>query len=232
MKSLSDTPSFYSTEEEFMKYLGQTSYYITLQNCVRKIVSMFNPKEILELGFGVGTTSIILAKDNPNCKITSIDIRKDMRIIAENKANEENVNNIKFITADFTEHIKNTDKLPALVVLLYSFHHIHDPLEKKINFLNDCYQKLPKGGILCIAETFIPNLSLDPLNSAEIVKLWADRSITGYYSTFWASRGLCAKDSIPKNTPFNPTFLSFKNSSSFISFTLQSISKLMFKFLF
>lgn len=43
------TPSFYTTEETFEKYLGQTSHYLALQDAVVDLVASIDPDRILEI---------------------------------------------------------------------------------------------------------------------------------------------------------------------------------------
>ena len=73
-----ETPSFYNNEEYFKKYLGQTSYYTNLQNIVKKIISLIEPNNVLELGAALGTTSIQLAKKYPDISFTGTDLREDV----------------------------------------------------------------------------------------------------------------------------------------------------------
>jgi ubiquinone/menaquinone biosynthesis C-methylase UbiE len=132
MGKFENTQSFYDTSEEFKKYLGQTSYYKMLQHSVSKIVSILKPERILELGFGTGSTSIMLAEENKEIEITAVDLREDMKVIAETDSNKLNLKNISFIVSDMSEYIYNLDKIQDFILFLYSFHHIEDPIEKKL----------------------------------------------------------------------------------------------------
>lgn len=187
MIGFNETPSFYDSNEKFIKYLGQTSYYKMLQNCVNKIINVVKPNNILELGFGTGATSMMLAEENKNCKITSVDIREEMKTLAEKNANDIGLKNIEFITEDMLDYINNAAKVPEMMFLLYSFHHIEDPLIKKEEFLKKCFLKMPTGGRLCIAETFLPESINIAHEKSETKKLWGERIFEAYSSTFWAS---------------------------------------------
>ncbi len=57
----------------------------------------------LEVGTGSGCISITLAKNLPNCNFVAIDISKEALEIAQKNAQENQVNNIKFIELDFLE---------------------------------------------------------------------------------------------------------------------------------
>ncbi|MBU7006858.1 class I SAM-dependent methyltransferase [Phosphitispora fastidiosa] len=196
MKDYDKTPSFYKTDEVFQKYLGRTSYYVALQSAVSKIVSLSKPKEILELGTGTGATAHRLAEENPECIIVSIDVREEMVQTAISIASDKGINNVKFLKADMVEYVRNIQVLPELLILLYSFHHIMDPIEEKVGFLKTCLEKLPVGGRICIAETFLPGAKSEIMIEAETRRLWSSRIIEGYASTFWAALDGLSQDNI------------------------------------
>lgn len=157
MSEYDRTPSFYSDDDTFEKYLGQTSYYLALQRSVVDLVSHVAPDQILELGSGTGTTTLRLADDFPETEVLGIDNRETVIEISRAKVEERGLSNVAFETADMTEFVTASDSLSEMVVLLYSFHHIPDPLQQKIDFLEDCYANLPEKGHICIAETFLKN---------------------------------------------------------------------------
>lgn len=178
------TPSFYSDEDTFKKYLGQTSYYLSLQNSVVEIVSHVAPDRITELGSGTGETTIRLADEFPSADVLGIDNRESVTEIARTNLDELDLSNLTFETADMREHVQGS--LPEMVVMLYSFHHIPDPLQKKIDFLESSYETLPDGGYICIAETFLKTDARNELADREVRSTWADRGLEGYASTFWS----------------------------------------------
>lgn len=181
------TPSFYDTTETFEKFLGQTSYYQTLQANVVKLVSHVNPDRITELGSGTGETAVRLADEFPETEVLGIDNRETVVEVSRDTADERDLPNLVFETAEMTEYVAATTSLPEMVVCLYSFHHIPDPIERKGEFLEDCYAALPDGGHLCIAETFLTTDAHDASARREIRLRWADRGLEGYASTFWAA---------------------------------------------
>ena len=199
MENFDITPSFYNSDEVFKKYLGETSYYKKLQHAISKIIKIVKPKEIIEFGFGTGETSLMLAKENPNIFIKAIDKRTNMVTIAKKKAKLLNTKNIHFSKGEMVEYVNQEGYLPDFVLLLYSFHHIEDPLEKKIDFLKKAKIKLPKNGRICIAETFLPEgnneLQLEDLTK----QLWSERIKEGYASTFWASLTNLSEEGIKKS---------------------------------
>lgn len=180
------TPSFYTTDDTFKKYLGQTSYYLALQSAVVKIVSHINPNQITELGTGTGETAMRLADEFPMTEVRGIDNRETVVEVSRNKADALDLPNVTFETADMREHVQ-IGSLPELVVLLYSFHHIPDPLQRKVEFLEDCYVALPEGGHVCIAETFLTTDDRNESADREVRTTWADRGLEAYATTFWSA---------------------------------------------
>lgn len=189
-----DTPSFYNNEEYFNNYLGCTSYYTALQNVVSKIIGFVEPKNVLEMGSALGTTTNLLAEQYTNVNFTGIDIRRD--IVEEAIQLSKGRSNVHFLTADMCEYAKRNLYDYDLIFLLYSFHHILDPLENKEIFLEDCFKNMKANSYLLIAETFLPDgitvLKEDP----SISKLFTYRSEEGYASTFWAALENISSDGI------------------------------------
>lgn len=188
------TPSFYTSDDTFEKYLGQTSYYRKLQNSVVEIASHVDPDRITALGSGTGKTAIRLSAEFPSTEVVGIDNRESVIEISRDNLDGLDHPNLTFELADMREYVRRS--LPEMVVMLYSFHHIPDPLDRKVNFLEDCYETLPDGGYICIAETFLTTDSRDELADREIRSTWADRGFEGYASTFWAALDGLTDDAI------------------------------------
>lgn len=179
-----DTPSFYTDKEYFNKYLGCTSYYIGLQHIVSKLISLINPKNVLELGCALGTTSIKLAEQYKNIEFEGSDIRAD--IVEQANSLALNIENLKFTCEDMCNAVKNKNiSQYDLIFLLYSFHHIVDPVGNKIVFLKNCYNNMKSGSYLLIAETFLPEETHGLSNDNSIRKLFEQRAEEGYASTYW-----------------------------------------------
>lgn len=187
MADYDGTPSFYTSNEAFEKFLGQTSYYEGLQDNVVKLVSHAGPDQITEMGTGTGKTAVRLADKFPGAEVLGIDNRESVVDVSRENADTLDLPNLAFETADMTDYVAEVDTLAEMVVCLYSFHHIPDPLHRKVEFLEDCYATLPAGGHLCIAETFLTTDARDELARREVRTQWADRGLEGYASTFWAA---------------------------------------------
>ena len=180
-----ETPSFYNNEEYFKKYLGQTSYYTNLQSIVKKIVSLIKPDNVLELGAALGTTSIQLAKEYPNVSFVGTDLREDVVVLA--KEASSNIENLSFFSEDMCKTVKKSLEKYDLIFLLYSFHHIEDPINKKEYFLKDCFKNMKEGSYLFILETFFPEELNSEKEEQAILDLWKIRAKEGYASTYWAA---------------------------------------------
>lgn len=212
-KDFDKTPSFYNNEEVFEKYLGMTSYYLGLQTCVEKLIALIAPQRVVELGSATGATSIRFAKRFKNIEFTGIDMREDVVAIANSL--KENLKNLAFVVDDMTQFVKNEIDVD-FILMLYSYHHILDPLENKITFLNDTYKHMKNGAYLCIAETFIPDSADGIEDKKEIMNLWATRKNEGYASTFWN-----ALDGIDKKAIFEATSIAdYCGNNEFIAGTL------------
>lgn len=177
------TPSFYKTEEMFMKFLGQSSYYVALQNAVSKIVRLCRPETLVEMGAGTGATANRLARENPGCRVTGVDMRDEMIRLAREAAPE----NATYVKEDMLDYVKNRAQLPDMTIFLYSFHHIADPAEKKRDFLVTCRARLPSRGRICVADIFLPESFGDIEQEALTRNRWSLRQLEGYSSTFWAA---------------------------------------------
>jgi len=187
MKDYNQTPSFYNNEEVFKKYLGRTSYYLSLQNAVAKVISLLKPKHIVELGSGTGATVNRIASENKESEFIAVDVRDEMVKVGQNLSNEMNNKNVLFISFDMVKYINECNTLPEFIYMLYSFHHIEDPIDNKHNFLKSCFGKMDSGSRLCIAEAFLPEHTNYIDLQANLKKIWASRSFEGYASTLWES---------------------------------------------
>lgn len=178
------TPSFYNNEEYFNKYLGKTSYYTSLQNIVEKIISLAKPNTVLEMGAALGSTTLLMASRFPNTKFIGTDIRED--IVSKALDLSKDVSNVSFFVADMCELAQQDLSSYDLIYLLYSFHHISDPICNKTAFLQNCYLNMKKGSFLLITETFLPDGIPQLEKHASIRELFKLRAEEGYASTFWA----------------------------------------------
>lgn len=182
MSEYEKTPSFYNSEQTFKKYLGETSYYLNLQNSVIDLIKYSKSDSILELGSGLGHTTRRINLECENIKnITAIDNRD--KVINKCK-NKNEFDNIHYKNNDMTNYVTENEINEQFILLLYSFHHIEDPHSNKKSFLQDIYKKMNENSYICIAEAFLPE---ENSNYDSIKHLWNLRSKEGYASTFWNS---------------------------------------------
>ena len=177
-----NTPSFYNNNEYFERYLGRTSYYLGLQKAVDKIIAAVGPEKVLELGTALGTTLLMLADKYSDILFEGVDMRGEVVLQAEKKSRK----NSRFTVADMCKYVEASLKDYDMIYMLYSFHHIPDPLGKKIDFLRNCFLNMKEGAYLLIAESFLPE-SVEELQGKEILHLFNQRALEGYASTFWES---------------------------------------------
>lgn len=191
-----DTPSFYNNEEYFKKYLGCTSYYSGIQNVTEKLISLTKPANVLELGAALGATTSKLVAAFPDMSFNGTDIREDIVKQAEEDSDRKGIKNVSFFAEDMCKTAKRDLSGYDLIYLLYSFHHIPDPLGKKTEFLRDCYQNMKKGAYLLITETFLPEEAENICEDKSIKELFRYRSLEGYASTYWEALNGISKEDI------------------------------------
>lgn len=177
------TPSYYNNKEYFDKYLGSSSYYNGLQENFTRVIGMSKAKNILELGSALGTTTMTLARRFPAKTFVGTDIRED--IVAQ--ANKDNtLDNVTFKVADMCEIAKRSEVAEYdLIYALYSFHHIPDPLDLKVEFLQNIFKRMKEGAYLLIGETFLPEKATRLKGDNLISERWNERAVEGGASTFW-----------------------------------------------
>lgn len=180
-----NTPSFYNSQEVFEKYLGQTSYYKSLQNNVIKLCRLAGSKKILELGSATGATSFAIANSIPDATVIGMDMRSDIIAVANDLKAKNGIQNVDFITGDFCAYTNYSDS--DFIVMLYSFHHIVDPEENKWSFLRKVFADVKEGTYLCVAETFLPCEPTEGDFELKTKELWKLRVEEGNATTFWES---------------------------------------------
>lgn len=91
---MNGSTSFYSTEEEFRKYLMRTSYYTSLQNNLVALVPS-GARLVLDLGTGTGLTAMQIARKCSQGVVYATDIRQEILQLAEGIAKREDISNIR-----------------------------------------------------------------------------------------------------------------------------------------
>jgi|SRR3989344_8770111 len=159
---------------------GKESKEKATENLIKLIVSKAKIKhhsKVLDIGCGVGGTSIWLAK-NYDCDVTGITISPVQVRMAEKASRVIKISNMPhFFVFD-----ANNLNLKGKYDLLWAVEMISH-LEKRKEFFNNCSRLLKKDGKLCIADWFKKeNLTekeeskyIEPINDRMMVSLWTSK---------------------------------------------------------
>lgn len=151
------TPSFYTTPEEFERFLFRTSYYRALQEAVLSLVPP-GAGRVLELGTGTGHTAARIAAKVAG-RVTAVDFRPEVLATARALHGATHPN-LDFVQGDL------------------------DPLARKSEVLEAVFRHLAPGGVLIVGEAFLPR-PWRPEDAPEILALWAERGREAHLSVFW-----------------------------------------------
>lgn len=185
------TQFLFENDEEFQQYMGNTIAYNNMQNTISKLVKFVRPQYLIEFGSGNGATSIRLAHENANTSIVAVDLREKMVGLSKDKILKNKVKNVTFVNGDLTKLSNYNLNNANLVLMMYSFKYISDPLENKIEFLTDLYTRMQPGAYLIIGDTFIE----DETDKKAIQKQLEDRYYNNSKDAFWNSlQGLTETD--------------------------------------
>jgi predicted O-methyltransferase YrrM len=112
-------------------------------NLLKVLLSLKQPKRILEVGAAVGYSSILMAENmHSDCHITTIENYEKRIPIAKNNFKRANMTDrITLIEGDATEVLKELDET-------YDFIFMDAAKGQYINFLPDIMRLLNKGGLL------------------------------------------------------------------------------------
>lgn len=182
---MSDPPTFYTSATTFEKYLSRTSYYRHLQAAVTTLATAIDPAAIADLGATTGETTRRLADALPETPVTAVESRDALLETLRETTTDRST--VSVHTAAQTEYVTESDPLPELVVSLYSFRFVPDPLRQKVDFLEAVYRGLPEGGYLCVADRFLDQMQRSDDADDRLRQRQRRRGTEAYASTFWAS---------------------------------------------
>jgi len=103
--------------------------------------------KILEAGCGIGAQTVILAKNNPNAKITSIDISSESLEKARKNIEEKGIKNVKFLQADIFSLPFKENSFDHIFVC-FVLEHLKNPGES----LENIKKVLKPGGTVTVIE--------------------------------------------------------------------------------
>lgn len=85
-----------------------------------RMVRYFQPDSVLEIGTSLGLATSALALGNPKAKITTLEGCPNTMAIAKNQLQLQNLNNIEFVTTEFSSFFKNYINVDWIKVQSYS----------------------------------------------------------------------------------------------------------------
>ncbi len=180
--------SFYSSEEEFKKYLMMTSYYIGLQKNLLALVPS-DAKLVVDFGTGTGSTALKIAKKCSKGLVYATDIRPEIVKVAAEIAKREKVQNMHFDVADINKlgnYLKEKNLKPDVITTLYSFHHIEDPTENKKKVVEEMFECLGEGGKVIVGDPYTEVEYTDPSYGKKVKEQYRQRAEECFNSVFWA----------------------------------------------
>ncbi len=122
--------------------------------------------KVLEAGCGVGAQTIILAKNSPDAKITSIDISEDSLNQAKDLIKKEGINNVKFQKEDIMNLPFEKESFDHIFVC-FVLEHLINPVEA----LLELKKYLKTRGTITIIEGDHGSCYFHP-ETREAVKAW------------------------------------------------------------
>ncbi len=151
------------SEEEANRLKDQAS---TLANLMHNDTKYPAGSKVLEAGCGVGAQTIMLAKNNPNAQITSIDISEDSINHAKDLVEENGFSNVEFETADLFD-LPFEDESFDHIFVCFVLEHLQDPVAA----LKSLKRVLKKDGSITVIEGDHGSCYFYP-ESEEAVKAW------------------------------------------------------------
>lgn len=151
------------SEEEANRLKDQAS---TLANLMHNDTKYPAGSKVLEAGCGVGAQTIMLAKNNPNAQITSIDISEDSINHAKSLVEQNGFSNVEFETADLFD-LPFEDESFDHIFVCFVLEHLQDP----VSALKSLKRVLKKDGSITVIEGDHGSCYFYP-ESKEAVKAW------------------------------------------------------------
>jgi ubiquinone/menaquinone biosynthesis C-methylase UbiE len=138
----------------------------TLADMLHKDMQYPKGCKVLEVGCGVGAQTLILAKNNPNIKITSIDISLESINQAKNLLKNEKVSNVQFQVADLF-NLPFEDESFDHIFICFVLEHLKDP----VIALESLRRVIRKKGSITVIEGDHGSCYFYP-ETREAVKTW------------------------------------------------------------
>ncbi len=132
------------SERESVRLCDQAS---TLEELLHSDTKYPPGSRVLEAGCGIGAQTVILSKNSPHARITSIDISEDSLSLAKERAAKEGFRNIEF-------RVENIFNLPFKdesfdhIFICFVLEHLKEP----VRALASLRRVLKKGGTITVIE--------------------------------------------------------------------------------
>lgn len=119
----------------------------TLENLLHHDTVYPAGAKVLEAGCGIGAQTVILAKNNPDAEITSIDISQESLEKARENVEEKGIKNVRFLQADVFS-LPFEDNSFDHIFVCFVLEHLQDPEEA----LKNLKKVLRPGGTIIVIE--------------------------------------------------------------------------------
>lgn len=110
-----------------------------------RLSQYFNFKNALELGTSLGLGTSALAFGNPNTKITTLEGCPETASVAQQQFKKHQLNNIKSVTTDFSDYLKNIPKEQSFDLIYFDGNH---QKEATLTYFNDLINHTDNNSVL------------------------------------------------------------------------------------
>ena len=126
--------------------------YTVVFNAVLDMLGRGRRIKAVDMCGGAGRASFILKECDPDCDLTLVDCADKMLAVAEQKAEQMDVQDIKIVKQDAFSFLKEAEQFD-LIIFSSAIHHFKDPVE----LLHSASSRLTPGGLMVtIADPTIP----------------------------------------------------------------------------
>lgn len=117
--------------------------YTVVFNAVLDMLGRGRRIKAVDMCGGAGRASFILKECNPDCDLTLVDCADKMLAVAEQKAEQMDIQDIKIVNQDAFSFLKEEAQFD-LIIFSSAIHHFKDPVE----LLHSASSRLTPGGLM------------------------------------------------------------------------------------